>query len=96
MCRIMRHNFSKVSLRKNILFIIFCSIQTHGQSLDSSLPNYVVLYIYYHFVFVKQLTLLSPASYHATMHYLYVTECYHVYHLECINKYMYIFVDKPN
>ena len=48
--------------------------------------------------FVKQLTLLSHASYHATIHYmlLYMNECYHVYHLDCINNYMYMSVDNPN
>ena len=48
---------------------------------------------------VKQLTLLSHASYHATMHYmmLYImNECYHVYQLNCINKCMYISFDNPN
>ena len=47
---------------------------------------------------VKQLTLLSHASYHATMHYmmLYMNECYHVYHLDCIDKCTNIFVDNPN
>ena len=47
---------------------------------------------------VKQLTLLSHASYHATMHYmmLYMNECYHAYQLNCINKCMYISFDNPN
>ena len=47
---------------------------------------------------VKQLTLLSHASYQATMHYmmLYMNECYHVYQLNCINKCMYISFDNPN
>ena len=35
---------------------------------------------------VKQLTLLSHASYQATMHYMmpYMNECYHAYQLNCI------------
>ena len=47
---------------------------------------------------VKQLTLLSHASYHATMYYmmLYMNECYPVYQLDCINKYMYISFDNSN
>ena len=40
MCRVMRHYFDKVSLRKNILFRIFCSTQTHGQSLIIIHKNY--------------------------------------------------------
>ena len=80
---------------------ICCSIQTHSQSLDSTMANSKTLCIMMFFslssfVLVNWLTVLLHASYHATMYYVYMNECHHVYHLDFINKCMYIFVDKPN